>query len=515
LADFEVPYELFWGETHTNLHSRHLGQVEDILQRASKFLDFCALAYYPQGFRSVRGFRFEDWIDEDRVEREWRQVCSAVRKRNEPGKFVVFAGWEWQGDGRWGDHNVFYLDDDPPLIRVNSLPELYDEIRRRRLKALAIPHHTAYMVGIRGKNWDCHDEDLSPFAEIFSQHGSSESDEGPIGLRSNRHMGPEVSGGTIEEGLERGYRLGIICSTDNHEGFVGYYGHGLMGSWASSLTRQGLWESFRNRRVYGVSGDRIRLWLSAAGAPMGSRVDNKGPLEISVMVRGCDALDRIELLRNNALIAGYFHRPRRPSGGEPAIFKLRIEVGWGPDQKEALGLGPRDWHGSLALQEGEILSVEPCWRGPGQWVDEPGGRSLDFGFRTWPPMGATAVTQALIFEIRLRPSDRARLSIDGKTVDFSMEDAMQRSQVLFFPEESKERIRLASGLDPASLPRDDPFYFLSHKAKIHRAVPEEAYSAVWRYVDSSPPRGLNHYRVRVHQRNGQKAWSSPIWVDNS
>ncbi len=72
---------------------------------------------------------------------------------------------------------------------------------------LAIPHHTAYVPGVRSKNWSVHDEQISPFAEIFSVHGCSESDEEWIGLRHNRNMGPGVSGGTIEDALDRGIRL--------------------------------------------------------------------------------------------------------------------------------------------------------------------------------------------------------------------------------------------------------------------------------------------------------------------
>ena len=510
-------YKLFWGDSHTNIHSRHMDSLQAILDHARALLDFWPIAYYPQEYKEKKGFRYEDWLEEDRVEREWRAICDLAAENDRPGEFVIFPGYEWQGDGRWGDHNVFYLEDHGPLIRVNSLPELYREIRRRGLKAFAIPHHTAYIVGIRGKNWDIYDGELSPFAEIYSNHGCSESDEEWIGLRANRHMGPGVSGGTIEEALDRGYRLGIVCSTDNHTGSPGFYGSGLMACYAKALTREALWEAFSERRVYGVTGDRIELSFTVEGAPMGSYVHHRGSVHIEVDVRGCDALDRIELLRNNTLIAGYFHSGRWsvPEGDDRILFKLRLEVGWGPTPEEASGLPPREWEGYILVPEGRIVSVERCWRSRGQWSEGPGGGTCRFGFRTGGhgPEGKTP-SEALIFEIEARPSDRVEISLEGKELRFTVAEAMKHSRVLFFPDEVKASIRDTYGLDPELLPRDDPFYFLSHKAKVHRAVPEAGYHTSWEHTDPSPPRGVNHYRVRVHQRNGQVAWSSPIWVIN-
>ncbi|GAB4563945.1 MAG: hypothetical protein Kow0047_13270 [Anaerolineae bacterium] len=506
---------LYWGDAHTNLHSHHLSDVETTLRYARELLDFWPIAYYPQDPRVVRGFWYEDWLEQEQIEREWRLMCDLARTNNRPGEFVIFPGYEWQGDGSWGDHNVFYIDDDPPLLRVNTLPELYAEIRRRRLQAIAIPHHTAYLTGVRGRNWDVYDEVVTPFAEIYSNHGCSESDEEWIGLRANRHMGPGVSGGTIEEALDRGYRLGIICSTDNHTGFAGFYGHGLMACYAKGLTREALWEAFQARRVYGASGDRIHLALYANDAFIGDEIAANGPVTIRVRVRGSDAIDRIEVLRNNRLIAGYFHQGTWviPTSDELTRCKLRVEAGWGPLSRDIPDVPPRRWEGQIETPEGRIVSVERCWRTPGQWVEQTSEHECAFGFQTLQQAPHGLPSEALIFELEGRPSDRVRITLEGKRLELRLTEAMRRSQVLYFPEEVRARVRDAHGIDPDSLPRPDPFYFFSHKAKIHRAIPEVGYVAEFEHVDASPPPGRNVYRVRVHQRNGHIAWSSPIWVD--
>ncbi len=81
---------------------------------------------------------------------------------------------------RWGDHNVFYPADDAPLDDARDLPDLYEHLRRH--DGIAIPHHTAYQTGERGKDWATFDERLSPFAEIYSIHGCSEGYGSPLPL---------------------------------------------------------------------------------------------------------------------------------------------------------------------------------------------------------------------------------------------------------------------------------------------------------------------------------------------
>jgi hypothetical protein len=510
-------YKLFWGDSHTNLHSRHLEDLETSLQWAHEMLDFWPLAYYPQARRQISGFSFEDWLEEQRIDAEWKTICNFAAQNNRPGKLIIFAGYEWQGDGRWGDHNVFYLYDYQPVIRVNTLPELYREIRRRRIKAFVIPHHTAYMVGIRGKNWNVHDEELSPFAEIYSQHGCSESDEEWIGLRFNQHMGPSVSGGTIEEALNRGIKLGVICSGDSHYGFPGVYQHGLMACYAKELTREALWEAFGARRVYGVTGDRIELLFTVEGAMMGSVIQKKGAVRIETKVRGGDAIDRIELLRNNRVIATHCHNGTWtiPRGNKRIRCKLCLEVGWGPLPSDIPDQPPREWEGSIEIPNGWIVSVEKRWRNFGQYVEKTKERQCNFRFLTQQRSGPYLLpSEATVFELEGKPSDKVNLELESKSLSFTLEEAMQKSRIIFFREEVENYVQKVHKLEPKLLPRDDPFYFLSHKAKLHRAIPEVGYTAEFVHTDISPPDETNFYRVRVSQRNGNLAWSSPIWVEN-
>jgi hypothetical protein len=86
------------------------------------------------------------------------------------------------------------------------------------------------------------------------------------------------------------------------------------------------------------------------------------------------------------------------------------------------------------------------------------------------------------------------------------------SRELWYRKECVEMLRELAGIPPESPERQDVYHHVAYKAKIHRAIPEDGYRATLEHVDDTPLEGEANYRVRVEQRNGQRAWSSPIWV---
>ena len=145
-----------------------------------------------------------------------------------------------------------------------------------------------------------------------------------------------------------------------------------------------------------------------------------------------------------------------------------------------------------------------------------GGPKCEFGFRTrQDPPHPFPQAEATVFEIEARPTDTITLALDDKTVSQTLAEAMGRSRLEIWLAESAERIARTFGTDVGAIRRRDRIYFFSHKVKLHRAIPEVGYAVELDHTDADPPPGENHYRARVHQRNGQVAWSSPVWVDNS
>ncbi len=75
---------------------------------------------------------------------------------------------------------------------------------------------------------------------------------------------------------------------------------GLAGILAADLTRSGVQEALRSRRVYATSGPRILVQVTLAGHPMGSVIEVlELPDEptLSVLVLGTAGLRRVDLVQ--------------------------------------------------------------------------------------------------------------------------------------------------------------------------------------------------------------------------
>jgi hypothetical protein len=544
---------LYWGETHDNTYQAPDPEfsIEGHLAAAASHLDFYTAAYYPYTSPAFKkgGHPSEDkgrqplnverWKDDDIIAEEWDELKRAIRACHAPGDFVAFAGYEWQGDGTWGDHNVFFNSDDPPLFREDTLAGLYSAMRQSAPgAAFAIPHHTAYIRGFRGKNWEVQDDGLSPFAELFSIHGSSEGAAFGAGLRSNPFLGPDAEVGSISSALFSGRRIGIVGSTDNWGPLPGVYGQGLAGVWADELSREGLWEAFAARRVYGVTGDRIRLHVDADGSPMGSVIPagSESP-RMRMSVEALGTIDYIDVIRDEKLIGRYSpladaaaatrgfsiqsdgagDAGAAPNGGNFGgdDFQIRLEYGWGPPAN-VIELDARHWSGAVKCYGGaSIQAVSPCFISPGQRFIFAGPGSTEFTFSG--PTGQDTVNRqvqnAYVLRVKGPRSGVIEFEIDGMRHRASLEDLHRSDSVLWDRESSAQMIRREFSVDVDKLYRKDVHFGMAYKAKIHRAVGSSGFrkELTWRdqLWDSRP----HHYRVRVRQINGQMAWSSPIWVE--
>ncbi len=519
-------YNIYWGETHDNTYqyAEMPAAIDAVIARAASHLDFYAAAYYTAcssafqvgGHLAEKSGRcempLEGWKPDERLEREWRELKEATRSLNQPGQFVTFPGYEWQGNGSGGDHNVFAVTEDGfEICRANTLKELYAALQGK--KVFAIPHHTAYRIGVRGRDWSVFDESLSPFSELFSIHGCSETDEEWIGMRGNSHMGPGFGGGTYQAALDLGWHVGAIASTDNWGDMPGQFGRGRMACLAHELTREGLWEAFAARRVYGVTGDRIKVDFQIGDAVMGAIVKQPGPRQVRVNVVGSDAIDRIELLRNGRVIATHAHQGtwQFPAPEQRSRFKLRIECGWGPRASE-MELPDREWHGRLRIAGGRMLSAEPCWISPGQ---QDAGLEHDcavFALTSRTRDVSLPWQNANVFEFEAEAQAEVSLELNGLREQGRLDELAGQSRELWYRDECVRMLADKAGIEPESPERQDIYHHVAYKAKLHRVIPEAGYTASLEYEDDEPIDGEVNYRVRVEQRNGQRAWSSPIWV---
>jgi hypothetical protein len=219
--------------------------------------------------------------------------------------------------------------------------------------------------------------------------------------------------------------------------------------------------------------------------------------DIRLSVNAGDSLDYIEILKNNRVIKRFDNTDSRPETRVKFLKgKIFIEFGWGRSGVQ------KDWNIHLSLDKGRILDVEPRLHGvdvvnPEQkhsryyqfsdwkWQDN----TVDLKTCTWGnPTTLTNANQGFCLELEAERDAAISIKIDNIVYVKSLDELSKRS---------------------------DSFYlsnFLSSAVHVHRFVPEEDYKVELQFSDTGTGQEEDKYYIRVRQRNGQWAFSSPIWI---
>lgn len=300
---------ILWGDLHTHTrYSDGRGTPAEMFEFGRRYaaLDFCAISDHA-------------FITTDEM---WEDIKATTKQYHRPGEYVTFLGYEWSGSSEvGGDHNVYTTADDMPLFR-SFLRYNYVNLRHYHgaerqaghvedlFRALAgnfqnenlltIPHY-----GGRPGNPEWHNDKLQRGIEIFSDHRRSED--------------------WVATFLERGHRVGVVASTDNHSGNAGYgvrrnnvtrgrdgtlfsrfspaeRGTALLAVHAEEVTRESVFQGIYHRRTYATTGERIAVRFQVAGKPMGSEVRVEGPVEMSAEVAGTDRIRMVRVVKNGRVL---------------------------------------------------------------------------------------------------------------------------------------------------------------------------------------------------------------------
>lgn len=241
--------------------------------------------------------------------------------------------------------------------------------------------------------------------------------------------------------------------------------------------------------------------------------------EHKIFVNAGDAVNRVELYRNNILEDTYIHSGKweREKVNEIVTFKFRVEFGWGPDTRIYPDITTKIWNGKLKTN-GEILSVEKCWTGFNQFLNIVDKKSCEFQLTThktsqsgkW--MGPSPVlTEGFIFEIKASKDSSIILEVDGKTYEVTVESILKDTQLIADLEEAKKLAKERFGFE--NYYRTDPFWHNAYKIRINRGTPEVGYKLDINFKTKGVYNEREFYTVKVFQRDGNLAWSSPIWIE--
>lgn len=294
------PHRLVWGDTHGHTENDGIGSFD---------------MYYAHGL-FVAGMDYlaatnHDFTPDFLTQSEWAETQALASVYNAiPGK-VAMSGWEWTTeaqDERGGHRAMYFMRDDQPLYRSttrssSNVWKLYSLLRGRDV--ILQPHHNS---------WTGYDPDLQPIFEITSAWRQAREES-----RQFKKEGPVDS---VWEALERGYRIGFVGSGDTHwlgpgEDF------GITGAYVDEFSRKGIFDAVRARRVYASSGARLVADVRVNGAMMGGQTSAAaGPIQIEVDIAGDAELERVEIVKDHAVIYA--------APGEGARRQFRYEDRGGP-----------------------------------------------------------------------------------------------------------------------------------------------------------------------------------------
>ena len=491
-------HTLFWGDLHN--HSA-VGYAKGSLQRTydvgAEHLDFMAFTPHAQwhDMPQMPNQAHMKWVNGFKVTNDaWPKVQKMAAGHNKAGEFVSFLAYEWHSSF-YGDYCVYYRDDDMPLRYFDDVRQLQKYAKETNTTIL--PHHLAYKQGWRGANWDYLDPSVSPALEIFSEHGLSEWDRG-AGDFIRHSNGPRWSRNTLRAALDRGFKVGVIASSDDHFGHPGAYGEGLVGIYAKDLSREALLDGLWARRTVAVTGDRIGLEATLNGHWMGAELPYTDDRDFNIRVEAPDEIDRIDLIKNGRVISRHFPEDHAdPNGPWPGEGLCRLEFGWGP--WAALNMARVcDWEVSVTVKNGKLRSVTPCYQS-GPYEEEKRNKILSQSENSCKFQLYTSRKDAFAE----RATNSMVLHIAGGR-DAVLEIKLTK------PSELQMRRTLGELAEHNEVEFTGPF--TSESFIVHRIVTPEYFRTAFRVVDKGKRGKTDWYYARVTQTNGHQAWCSPFWV---
>jgi hypothetical protein len=481
----EAPLRRYWGDLHGQSgETIGMGSAEDYFRYARDLAFIDMVGHQGNDFQITDAF--------------WKKLNDLTATFDKPGKFVCLPGYEWSGNtGMGGDRNIFYRREGRPIRRSSHIlvegQTSTDAIYTADKLFEALAGEDAIVIAhVGGRYADvkyAHDGRLERAVEVHSSWGTFEW--------------------ILHDAFEKGFRVGVVCHSDDHKGRPGAtrpgastFGAigGLTCYFMPDLTRDALFEALRHRHHYGTTGNRLFLDLRGAfekdvvrfsddpligpasghktrEAWMGDIVrPGSVPMRLHAEVIGTAPVERVDVLHGTEVV-----KTVRPFSGND--LGRRVRVRW--EGAEYRGRGRETiWHARVVLSGNRFSRfAEINFLNPERRVQEtvPGAELK------W-----TSVTTG---------------NLAG--IDLWLDEA--RSGTL------KIETNVVSGeVNLASL-ADDTITFdgggLSRKLSVYR-LPENDWSravSLDHAVTFSGGRDLPVY-VRVTQADGNQAWSSPIYL---
>lgn len=487
VARSELQYRLFWGDMHgQNVEASGLGSMEDSLWFAQNI-----------GMLDFTGWQGNDFEISDQ---NWENVKKALNIKYIPGKFVTFLGYEWSGvTSAGGDHNVYFLKDDEEIHRSSQwvykdgstytgygredngsdcypISQLWGRFKGRQ-DVMGIPH-----VGGRPANFDFYNPNFIKVIEIHSHHG--------------------IFDWFQDEAIKRKMKVGFIATSDDHTSRLGLsypvgtnsdsFGatfdvvSGLTAVYAKELTREGIWEALQARRCYASTNRRTILDFKVNEHMMGEEIDADGTCRLSLDIKASAPVDRVEMYRDLTLLKTFY--PVAVNVDEPV---KRVKIAWSGvrtrfRKKSVL------WDGSIFIRNGRLVNAENyAIDRDSEGIQNKSNQYVNFKSKT------SGDEDGVILDIIPTDLELCQIIFASKqaTVTVNLTDLAQEPLESFV---GGVNCKVQFSLEPHS----------------QKSSPDQVFQFNCETTDEQPMAGLNIYYTRVYLKDGNRAWSSPVFVNH-
>ena len=176
----------------------------------------------------------------------------------------------------------------------NDTKLLYDVVKETG--GLAIPH-TSGSTGM-GTDWADNDPEVDAVVEIYQGARLNYEHTGaPRGVREGeRGAGGFQAGGEVWNAWKKGYRIGVIASSDHYSTHISY-----AMVYTPSTSREDIFDAIKKRHTYGAT-DNIVLEFWVGDHLMGDDFSASEKQNIRVRVRGTGEVAKIHLIRDGQYI---------------------------------------------------------------------------------------------------------------------------------------------------------------------------------------------------------------------
>jgi hypothetical protein len=290
---------------------------------------------------------------------------------HQPARFVPLYGYERNLGFPHGHRNLFHTRRNYPIVPFFQRPDpkfllpdspdgelltfnsnafgggidndtklLYEELRKSGGLAIS---HTSGSSGM-GTDWRDNDRDLEPLVEIYQgDRHNYEHKNAPRGIRDGqeaRSIGGFQEAGMVWNAWKKGYRLGVITSSDHYSTHISY-----AMVYTPAMDRQAIFDSMKQRHAYGAT-DNIILEFWLGDHFMGDDFRAEKPEQIRVKVRGTAPVETVHLIRD----AQYIHKV------QPRTKDVRLEF-----LDAAAGPGEHWYYVRVEQSDGELAWSSPIW----------------------------------------------------------------------------------------------------------------------------------------------------------